>query len=57
VTGGQVTEVAKCDRWPGYRGGQLYSFDCTYYPGSINMKDSLILIQRVLNTTSSMGFV
>jgi hypothetical protein len=57
VTGGQVIEVANCDRWPGYRGGQLYSFHCKYYPGPINMKDSLILIQRVLNTTSSMGFV
>jgi hypothetical protein len=26
VTGGQVIEVANCDRWPGYRSGQLYSF-------------------------------
>jgi hypothetical protein len=26
MTGGQVIEVANYDRWPGYRGGQLYSF-------------------------------
>jgi hypothetical protein len=28
MTGGQVIEVANYDRWPGYRGGQLYSFHC-----------------------------
>jgi hypothetical protein len=30
VTGGQVIEVANCDRWPGYRGGQLYSSHCIF---------------------------
>jgi hypothetical protein len=28
MTGGQVIEVANCDRWPGYRGGQLHTFHC-----------------------------
>jgi hypothetical protein len=28
MTGGQVIEMANYDRWPGYRGGQLYSFHC-----------------------------
>jgi hypothetical protein len=28
MTGGHVIEVANCDRWPFYRGGQLYSFHC-----------------------------
>jgi hypothetical protein len=28
MTGCQVIEAANYDRWPGYRGGQLYSFHC-----------------------------
>jgi hypothetical protein len=30
MTGGQVIEVANCDRWPGYRGDK-----CDRWPGYI----------------------